>query len=93
MKIDVYFILIALDSTVIWAWQERVHIPSPKVNYIMVKGGRLKESVVFRKYGVLTRTVMFFFNYLFIHFRDACYNYYLLQALNLSYIFIWLHQY
>ena len=41
MKIDVYFIVIALNSTVIWSWQGRVHIPSPKVNYILAKGGRI----------------------------------------------------
>ena len=36
MKIDAYFIVIALNSTVIWSWQGGVHIPSPKLNYIMV---------------------------------------------------------
>ena len=41
MKIGVYFILIALNSTVIWTWQRRVHIPSPKLNHIMVKVGRI----------------------------------------------------
>ena len=56
MKNGVYFIVIALNSTVIWAWQRRMDIPSPKLSYIMVKVGRIWRELS----GVLTRTVIFF---------------------------------